>query len=102
MMDWYEENIEEPIRPIVKLLRDNGFNTFSSCGHIMYCQADLWLDVPIQRLWDLLRNNGYEQFKIKTEIKFDGIHRRLLTDLTIWFPMEDGTYHPKSEGSYNG
>ncbi len=32
-MDWYEENIEEPIRPLVHLLRENGFNTECSCGH---------------------------------------------------------------------
>ena len=34
-MNWYDENIEEGIRYIVKLLRDNGFNTTCSCEHEM-------------------------------------------------------------------
>jgi len=38
-MDWYKEYIEEDIRPLVKLLRENGFNTECSCGHDMYVQC---------------------------------------------------------------
>lgn len=40
-MNWYEENIEESIIPLVKLLRDNGFNTECSCGHEMYVQCSI-------------------------------------------------------------
>jgi len=32
MIDWYE-NIEAPIRDIVKFLRNNGVNTECSCGY---------------------------------------------------------------------
>jgi hypothetical protein len=40
-MDRYEEHIEEPIRGVVKTLRDNGFNTTCSCGHEMYVEGDI-------------------------------------------------------------
>jgi len=39
MSDWYL-NIEEPIREIVKKLRNNGVNTFCSCGHGMWIQCE--------------------------------------------------------------
>jgi len=38
--EWYEKYIEEPIRPLVKLLRNNGFNTTCSCGHQMYVEME--------------------------------------------------------------
>ncbi len=55
MSDWYEQ-IEEPIRPLVKLLRDNGINTTSSCGHKMYVQADLMLDGQLEVIHKTLFN----------------------------------------------
>jgi len=63
-MNWYDEYIEKPIRSIVKLLRDNGFNTCSSCGHEMYIQCDLLLNGEMKRLHDLLYNNGYRNYTI--------------------------------------
>jgi len=39
MKDWYEEKIEEPLRDLVKILRNNGVNTTCSCGHEMYIQC---------------------------------------------------------------
>jgi len=54
-MDWYDI-IEKPIRPLVKLLRDNGFNTVCSCGHDMTIQADLTPDGELFRLHKLLFN----------------------------------------------
>lgn len=35
MSDWYD-GIEPEIREYVRLLRNNGFNTISSCGHEMW------------------------------------------------------------------
>ncbi len=43
MKDWYSQ-IEEPVRELVKTLRDNGINTTCSCGHEMTIQADIVLD----------------------------------------------------------
>ena len=41
MGDWYS-NIEPGIRDLVRLLRDHGFNTTSSCAHRMEITIDLW------------------------------------------------------------
>jgi hypothetical protein len=65
-MDWYDEFIEEPIRDIVKLLRDNGFNTTSSCGHAMVVEMELYSDNSITRLFNLLQENDHNDFMIET------------------------------------
>ena len=66
---WIDKYIEKPIQPLVELLRDNGFNTESSCGHEMYVQCSYIQDGEIKRLDDLLFNNGYENYSIEVNIK---------------------------------
>lgn len=68
-MGWCEEVIEEQIRKEVKLLRDNGFNTECSCGHEMYVQCQYLIDGDIQKLHNLLFNNGYRNYTISVEVK---------------------------------
>lgn len=68
-MDWYEEYIEEEIRPLVKLLRDNGVNTTCSCGHDMYVECDFLPDKEVQRLDNLLFDHGYRDYEINFNIK---------------------------------
>ena len=60
-MNWLEENIEEPIRDIVKILRDNGFNTTCSCGHDMEITGEYLPDYDIKRMHDLLYNHLIEK-----------------------------------------
>lgn len=67
-LEWYERFIEKPIQPLVKLLRDNGFETFSSCGHEMNCYCHYLMDGEIKRLYDLLINNGFLHFFIEVKI----------------------------------
>ena len=62
---WYEEFVEEPIRPVVKLLRDNGINTTSSCGHAMTVEFDLFTGGDLDRVNDLLFCAGYFHFEIE-------------------------------------
>ena len=69
MPNWYDQNIEEPVRELVKLLRENGFNTESSCGHELYVQCQYSPDGELQRLHDLLFNTGYKQYEITVSIK---------------------------------
>jgi hypothetical protein len=38
MKDWYALNIEEPVREVVRALRNRGINTECSCGHKLYIQ----------------------------------------------------------------
>lgn len=64
-MDWYEGVIEKPVRDLVRLLRDNGFNTSCSSGHEMTVQCEQVLDGEVQRLHNLLYNNGYRNYNIE-------------------------------------
>lgn len=71
-MGWLEDNIEEPVRDVVKHLRDNGFNTECSCGHEMYVQLGHSLDGELMRLHQLLFCYFAER---KEEVSFE-IHLR--------------------------
>ena len=63
-MNWYKENIEEPIRDLVRALRNKGFNTESSCGHKMTIQCQYIPGGEIKRLDDFLFEE-YKNYKIK-------------------------------------
>ena len=54
--DWYERVIEEPVRDVVRLLRNNGWNTECSCGHQMYVQCEYVPDGDLMALQRLLTN----------------------------------------------
>ncbi len=58
---WYSQHIEEGVRDIVRLLRDNGVNTESSCEHEGYIQCQYMLDGLIWRIHTLLWNYLVEQ-----------------------------------------
>lgn len=64
--NWYRKNIESSVRPLVKLLRENGFNTTCSCGHLPnpYIEMSWFADSDITRLYNLLEMNGYKNFVI--------------------------------------
>lgn len=71
MENWYERNIEEPIREVVKRLRDNGFNTTCSCGHEMYVEGIINIDYDLQRMHNLLYHYCCEKnIKPNYEITF--------------------------------
>lgn len=63
-MDWYELMIEEEIRPVVRLLRDNGFNTVYSCGHAMVVEMHWYDNAELTHLYNLLVTNRYLDFLI--------------------------------------
>ena len=89
--DWYEKNIEEPIRNLVKLLRNNGINTTCSCGHEMYCECEThgnWYDES-KGVYDLLVKNGYKHFKIEVTRGIDETGRSYSL-LIIWLPKING------------
>ena len=84
-MNWYNEYIEEPIRHLVKLLRDNGFNTECSCGHKMYVQCEIIPDGELQRLHNLLFEH-YTDYEIDIHLEcIDGCWR---TNLNVNIPKE--------------
>lgn len=66
--DWYSQ-IEPEIRGLVKLLRDNGFNTTCSCGHEMTIELVLGNHLDeVERLANFLVENGYKDFRISVEV----------------------------------
>lgn len=67
------KGIETKIKPIVRLLRDNGFNTTCSCHHDMEIELDLGNHMDeVERLANLLADNGYKGFKIVCELRMPG------------------------------
>lgn len=64
MDNWYNQ-IEEPVRELVRLLRNNGFNTFCSCGHERSIQIEWYsFEEEIRRLYNLLWDSGYKNFEL--------------------------------------
>jgi len=61
-MNEFYSDIEEPIREVVRVLRDNGVNTTCSCGHKMYVEADIipdgQLEVIHRTLFNYLSEHG--------------------------------------------
>ena len=74
-MDWYS-SIDSSIRELVRLLRDNGWNTTASCGHeyegviIIACYAEQIGGVKdiVYHLRNFLKANGYEYFEITRKL----------------------------------
>ena len=83
---WYEEAIEPGIRNQVRLMRDNGFNTTSSCGHVGYVELTLCHDGELMRLDYLLFNEGYRNYAIESRVgRTDG---HLITATKVVFASE--------------
>jgi len=99
MSDWYEEHIEEPIRPLVKLLRDNGFNTLGSCGHGMWVQ---FLYTPewdsVHEISEFMLANGYDNFLICLEHRM--FNRRSQTYIMLYLKEKCliQVYNPNAPG----
>ena len=55
-LNWYEIHIEEPLRDLVRYLRNNGINTECCCAHDdpMYVQCQFMLDGTLSNLNHLL------------------------------------------------
>ena len=66
-MNEFYTDIEEPIRGIVKALRDSGVNTTCSCGREMYIEANIIPDGMLQVIHETLFNYLAELGK---EIKY--------------------------------
>ena len=78
MENWYK-HIEKPVRELVKLLRNNGFNTTCSCGHknpSPYVAMEWYgFEEEARRLYNLLCENGYNNFELHLFWPSSGIGR---------------------------
>lgn len=95
---WYDKYIESEIRPMVKLLRDNGVNTYESCGHDMWISVD-GIHVILFPVDEVLWNNGYKNFIIEVYRTYDNHYhwwgkRQTVgrMGMRIWFPLRNGKY----------
>lgn len=61
-----------PIRNLVRLLRDNGWNTTSSSGNDMSIGIDLKNMDDIENIAQLLVRNGYKTFELTGYLINDG------------------------------
>jgi hypothetical protein len=85
--DWYTQNIEEGIREVVKLLRNNGINTTCSCHHSMTIWAEGYRPGDIEQIDSVLLQHGYSYYKIEMiwTRRHDSIHGALVKKLKITF-----------------
>ena len=92
MNTWYSEKIEEPLRDIVRILRNNGINTECSCGHEKYIQCQYLLDGDIYTINSLLFNYfhklGMNEPSFTISVKHQVIEGHQFSSLEIKFPIE--------------
>jgi len=64
---WYDDKIEEPMQELVFKLRNNGFNTIWSCGHLPrpYVTMIPYRNKEDELLNNFLVRNGYRGYEIK-------------------------------------
>ncbi len=89
--DWYD-NIEPGVREVVRLLRNNGYNTIMSCEHTMTVSCEFYIDdyKKLSDLYDLLQNNGYSEFEIHVQLSSKSRHFPD-TWLQVTFPKTENT-----------
>jgi hypothetical protein len=77
--DWYDR-IEEPVREVVRRLRNAGVNTTCSCGHDMDIECVTTVDGVMMDihnvLWDYLHETGQK-------VTFEVTYRHKVVDGTI-------------------
>ncbi len=88
---WYD-SLEAPIRKLVKLLRDNGFNTTCSCGQGMWVELELYQGMDgLERIRSLLLEHGYRDFTITGDLMVMDMFpvRRAKVFLGDYLPPDD-------------
>jgi hypothetical protein len=88
---WYD-SLEAPIRPFVKLLRDNGWNTTCSCGHGMWVELDIYTYMDdLEHLRNFLIEHGYRDFTIRGDMRVQDLWptRRAVVYLGNFIPADD-------------
>src|SRR5436305_581301 len=92
MPDWYESWIEPGIREQVRLLRNGGVNTRSSCEHSMSIEAELIGYGELDDVRRLLFGAGYRSFTVKAVVTVcEGKLVRRVLGVSFPLPGEDQT-----------
>jgi len=88
MNDWYDENIERGVRNLVRLLRNNGWNTISSCEHNMSVTMEWYGAYEPEHLVEFLQAHGYDEFAITAHMGVLGERR------VKWLRVDLNEYSP--------
>ena len=63
--DWYQ-NLEDPVRKIVKNLRNSGINTICSCGHGMWIQCETYNEhEDLGTIYEILTGMGIRDYHVE-------------------------------------
>lgn len=90
---WYKNNIEFPVREIVKNLRNQGINTECSCGHRLYIQCQtIDLDREINIIFNVLITMGIKKYVVDVYIDYNS-DIGYFKSLEIRFPDKNGNYY---------
>lgn len=92
--DWYENHIEEPLRDLVRYLRNNGVNTECSCAHEnpMYIQCQYFTDGAVDELKQLLHSYFHQHDKkinYKIIVNVENIDGKIFSGIDIEIPNEN-------------
>ena len=91
--NWYKINIEKPTREIIKNLRNNGINTFCSCGHKLWIQCETYDPTEdLNTIFCVLVTMNIKQYRVNIFVDYDEKckYNRVLE---ISFPDKNGIYY---------
>lgn len=100
--DWYDQHIEDPLKGIVRYLRNNGINTECSCGHEMWIQCHSHLGYGVPELHKLIWVYLTEH---PGKLGYDGINFSIVVEHTVMDGFAHTTmmlYLPKKRRSMRG
>lgn len=93
--DWYELHIEQEVREPVRLLRNIGVNTTSSCGHHKWIECETYdQSEEIATVSNVLMENGISNFRIES-VHVHNEKTAWTRCMTIKFPDAEGNYTPQ-------
>lgn len=92
MNTWYKDKIEEPVRDLVRILRNNGINTECSCGHEKYIQCQYLPEGDVQDihtlLYDYFHKLGIDEPSFKISVEHNVIKGHPHSSLEINLPID--------------
>lgn len=93
MNNWYNDNIEDPLKEIVRFLRNRGVNTTCSCGHAMFIESDYSMGGSLLDLHTDLYNFICEKFgSDKTNYKIEvriSVEKGIISQSFIFIDLKD-------------
>jgi len=91
-MNWYEQNIEPEVRELVRELRNNGINTFCSCGHEKYVECETYdPSEELKTVYNVMDKLGIESYEAEIKATKDRVGYRTFMYITLTEPEKENT-----------